>query len=59
MNNEEEKFFEESLTITESLLKEKKVWTDLNKEMKDQAGGKGGSDCICSFKVWALFRSRY
>ncbi|CAE6972091.1 Eif3g [Symbiodinium sp. CCMP2456] len=34
----EEKFFEESLTITESLLKEKKVWTDLNKEMKDQVG---------------------
>ena len=27
----EEKFFEESLTITESLLKEKKVWTDLTK----------------------------
>lgn len=31
----EEKFFEESLTITESLLKEKKVWTDLNKESKE------------------------
>mmetsp|Transcript_63237 Transcript_63237/g.148515 ORF Transcript_63237/g.148515 Transcript_63237/m.148515 type:complete len:228 (-) Transcript_63237:85-768(-) len=34
----EEKFFEESLTITDSLLKEKKVWTDLNKEMKDEVG---------------------
>lgn len=28
----EEKFYEESLTITENLLKEKKVWTDMNKE---------------------------
>jgi len=35
----EEKFFEESLKITESLLKEKKVWTDMNKEMKEQVGG--------------------
>lgn len=28
----EDKFFEESLSITESLCKEKKVWTDINRE---------------------------
>ncbi|CAJ1329109.1 unnamed protein product [Effrenium voratum] len=35
----EEKFFEESLAITESLLREKKVWTDLNKELKEVGVG--------------------
>jgi len=34
----EDKFFDESLKITESLLKEKKVWTDMNKEMKEEVG---------------------
>eukprot|EP00930_Biecheleria_cincta_P068567 TRINITY_DN560_c0_g1_i2.p1 TRINITY_DN560_c0_g1~~TRINITY_DN560_c0_g1_i2.p1 ORF type:complete len:316 (-),score=101.05 TRINITY_DN560_c0_g1_i2:288-1181(-) len=31
----EDKFFEESLALTESLMREKKVWTDINKEMKE------------------------
>jgi len=34
----EEKFFEESLSITESLMKEKKAWTDRNKELTEDIG---------------------
>jgi len=35
----EDKFFEESLALTESLMKEKKVWTDMNKETKEVGMG--------------------
>jgi len=37
----EEKFFEESIKITESLLKEKKVWSEMNKGMHVDAVGVG------------------
>merc|ERR1712039_627880 len=33
----EEKFYEESLALAESLVKEKKVWTDMKKEKADEA----------------------
>jgi len=35
LDDAENKFFEESLALTESLMREKKVWTDINKEMKE------------------------
>lgn len=35
----EDKFFEESLSITETLCKEKKVWTDINRERQQQRDG--------------------
>jgi len=43
----EDRFFDESLKITESLLKEKKVWTDMNKETKEEVGvGAGEEDKV-------------